>query len=86
MPRWSSCLLASTTRRRGSRSELIRRPTSFARLKGREPDRLKYQANGQTSVDANDSELRITFKPKEGKAEDLEVQGARFRMGAKRVE
>jgi CubicO group peptidase (beta-lactamase class C family) len=57
----------------------------FARLKGRAPDRLKYQAD-RNFVHAGDSQIRITFRPQEGKAEDFEVQGARFKMGAKRVD
>ena len=57
----------------------------FARLKGRPQDRLKYQG-GRDFVHANDAELRITFTPKEGKAERLEVKTGNFKAMGKRVE
>jgi hypothetical protein len=57
----------------------------FARLKGRSADRLKYQGQ-RHFVHAGDEELRITFTPKEGQAEALEVKGKGIRLRAKRVE
>ncbi len=57
----------------------------FARLKGRPQDRLKYQG-ARDFVHANDAQLRITFTPKEGKAEALEVKGDDFKMMGHRVE
>jgi CubicO group peptidase (beta-lactamase class C family) len=57
----------------------------FARLKGRPQDRLKYQG-GRDFVHANDAQLRITFAPKEGKAERLQLDGGNFRIMGKRLE
>lgn len=57
----------------------------FARLHGRPKDRLKYQ-DGRNFVHANDAELRITFLPKEGKAEEVKIEGNRFKMQGLRVE
>lgn len=57
----------------------------FARLKGRTPDRLKYQGE-RDFVHAGDDELRITFTPKDGKADEMKLQGPRFKLGGKRLE
>ncbi len=53
----------------------------FAKLKGRSADRLKYQGE-RDFIHAGDEELRITFTPKEGQAEAMEIKGKGFRMRA----
>lgn len=57
----------------------------FAQVKGRPQDRLKYQG-GRDFVHANDSGLRITFTPKEGKAEQLQLDGGEYKIRGKRLD